>query len=371
MSTPEVVLYGASGYTGQHVAWKLAERGIAFTAAGRNEQRLRQRLAAVPELKNARYDVVAVPHEEQALKELFRGRKVVHNLVGPYMQLGEPVVRAALAAGTNYLDATGEQDWMLYSRETYGKAYANRGLVLSPACASMWQSGLLAAEAVLEKQGVDSLDILYTLHGIPSESSTRSFMRMCCQPQLYLANKQLVAWPPASGVQVAVPGSHQILTALPWSGGGESLFFQHDPRVRNCTTLVAFRNQALTTLLIPKMVEFQQKYAQMSPEEQEQATNEWAMQIAPRGDMAREDFNQHRVLFTCHGRGALVARSVAIWGVTSYLMTGVIGAATIATLLATGGKEVGFQPATQVVGVKQLRDNLTADGVFGQTEVLI
>lgn len=371
MSTPEVVLYGASGYTGRHVAWKLAERGIPFIAAGRNEERLRHHLAAMPELKDARYEVIAVDHDDKALTELFRGRKVVHNLVGPYMQLGAPVVRAALAAGAHYLDATGEQDWMIRIRDEYGKAFADRGLVLSPACASMWVSGLLAAEAVLEKEGIDSLDILYALHGIPSVSSTLSFMRMCCQPQLYLSDKQLVSWPPANGVQVCVPGTHQILTALPWSGGGESLFFQHDPRVRNCTTLVAFRNQALMNLLVPKMAEFQQKYAHLSREEQEQATNDWAMQIAPRGDVAREDFNQHRVLFTCHGRGTLVARSIGIWGVTGYVLTGAIGATTIDTLLLGRAQAVGFQPATQVVGVKRLHGELASEGVFGQTEVLI
>ncbi len=371
MSEPQVVLYGASGYTGLHVAWKLAERGIAFIAAGRNAQRLERQLKSMPELRNARFEIFAVEHEEKALTALFQGRKVVHNLVGPYMQLGEPTVRAALAAGVHYIDATGEQDWMLHIREKYGAAFAQRGLVLSPACASMWNSGLLAAETVLEKEGVDSLDILYTLHGIPSVSSTLSFMRMCCQPQLYLLNKQLVPWPAATAVQVSVPGTHQMLTALPWSGGGESVFYQYDSRVRNCTTLVAFRNQALMGLLMPRMAEFQQKYAHVSPEEQERATNEWAMQIAPDGAMAREDFRQHRVLFTCHGRGTLVARSVSIWGVTGYVLTASIGAATIDTLLRDRAAVVGFQPATRVVGVKRLHAELVSEGVFGQTDVLI
>lgn len=371
MSKPQVVLYGASGYTGKHVAWKLAERGIPFIAAGRDQARLRAQLANMPELRDASYDVVAVEHDEAQLTELFRGARVVHNLVGPFMQLGEPVVRAALAAGVHYLDATGEQDWMMYAREKYGRAFADRNLVLSPACASMWNAGMLVAESVLEKEGVDSVDILYTLHGVPSVSSTLSFMRMCCQPQLYLSNKQLIAWPAATGVQVCVPGTHQILTALPWSGGGESLFFETDARVRNCTTLVAFRNQALMSLLIPKMQEFQSKYAHLPREEQEKATNAWAMQIAPQGDMPREDFNQHRVLFTCHGRGTLVARSVAMWGVTGYVMTGVIGAATIDTLVRERANVSGFHPATRVVGVKRLHAELVSEGVFGQTTVLI
>jgi hypothetical protein len=371
VSKPEVVLYGASGYTGKHVAWKLAERGIPFIAAGRSKHRIEQELAAMPELKAAHYEVVSVDHDEASLTELFRRRKVVHNLVGPFMQFGEPVIRAALAAGVHYLDATGEQDWMLHVRDRYGRQFAERDLTLSPACASMWNSGLLAAEAVLQKEGVDSLDILYTLHGIPSVSSTLSFMRMCCQPQLYLSNRNLLPWPAATGIHVCVPGMHQVLTALPWSGGGESVFFENDARVRNCTTLVAFRNQALMALLIPKMSEFQAKYAHLGREAQEEATNAWAMEIAPRGAMAREDYTQHRVLFTCHGRGTLVARSVAIWGVTGYVMTGTIGAVTIDALLLGRGRANGFQPATRVIGPQRLHSELISDGVFGQTSVLI
>lgn len=371
MNEAKVVLYGASGYTGEHVAWKLATRGIPFIAAGRNKARLEKRLAAIPELKGARYEVVEVAHNEAALTELLRGKAVVHNLVGPFMQLGEPVVRAALAANVHYIDATGEQDWKIHLREKYGEAFGSRGLVLSPACSSMWVAGLLAAEATLEKQGIDSVDILYTLHGVPSAASTLSFMRMCCQPQLHLVNNKLEAWPPASAFPVAVPGQHQVLTALPWSGGGESLFYENDPRVINCSTLVTFRNQALMGLLLPKMQEFAEKYAHLPAAEQEKVTNGWAMEIAPQGDMPREDYLQHRVLFTCHGRGTLAARSIATWGVTGYVMTGVVGAATIDALLLGRQKAAGFQAATQVVGVERMRAELTAEGVFGQTSVLI
>ncbi len=371
MSKPQVVLYGASGYTGRHLAWKLAGRGIPFIAAGRNKARLEEHLGSMPELENARYEIATVEHNEASLTELFRGCKVVHNLVGPYMQYGEPVVRAALAVGAHYLDATGEQDWMLHVRNKFGAQFANKELVISPACASMWNSGLLVAEATLEKEGVDSVDILYTLHGIPSVSSTLSFMRMCCQPQLFLHDNKLVPWAAATGVQVSVPGLHQVLTALPWSGGGESVFFETDSRVRNCTTLVAFRNQGLMSFLIPKMAEFQQKYAHLPSAEQERATNAWAMEIAPKGEMAREDYNQHRVLFTCHGRGTLVARSVAMWGVTGYVMTGVFGAVTIEQLLSNRSFAVGFQPATRVVGSRRLHAELVSEGVFGQTSVIV
>ncbi|MFW2457846.1 DUF5938 domain-containing protein [Methyloversatilis discipulorum] len=366
MNTPEVVIYGASGYTGKHVAWKLAERGIPFIAAGRNKQRLEEQLKAMPELEGARYEVVAVEHNEEALTRLFSGKKVVHNLVGPYMQLGGPVVNAALAAGCHYLDCTGEQDWMYLLKRDYGQRFADRGLALLPATSAMWNFGLMVSVAVLETPGIDSLDITYTLAGVPSVSSTLSFMRMCCQPQYRLQDKKRVAWP-IEGVNIVVPGIHEVLTALPWSGGGESVWFEDDARVRNCATLVTFRNQMLMNLVITRMKEFASNYKDAPASEQEAATNKWAMEIAPQGEPPREDFNLHRGLISCHGRGRTALRSVSMPGVAfGYVGTGSIGALVIDTLLRGQQRHVGFVPAAYVTGVREMHTELVSQGVAGE-----
>lgn len=366
MNSPEVVIYGASGYTGKHVAWKLAERGIPFIAAGRNRPRLENQLKGMPELAGARYEVVAVEHNEEALTRLLTGKKVVHNLVGPYMQLGTPVVNAALAAGCHYLDCTGEQDWMYLLKRDYGGRFAARGLALLPATSAMWNLGLLAAEAVMETPEIDSLDITYTLAGVPSVSSTLSFMRMCCQPQYFLQGKKRVAWP-IRGISMIVPGIHEVLTGLPWSGGGESVWFEDDPRVLNCSTLVTFRNQVLMDLVISRMQEFAARYKDLPAAEQEAATNKWAMEIAPQGEPPREDFNLHRGLISCHGRGRTAMRSVSMPGVAfGYVGTGSIGALVIDTLLRGHQRKVGFVPAAYVVGVREMHTELMSQGVAGE-----
>ena len=366
MSTPKVVIYGASGYTGKHLAWKLAQRGIPFIAAGRNKERLEQQLKATPELAGAEYEVVAVEHNEAALRKLLQGKSVVHNLVGPYMQLGLPVLHAALAEGCHYLDCTGEQDWMYLLKAEYSKRFADKGLALLPASSAMWNLGLMASELVLETQGIDSLDISYTLAGVPSVSSTLSFMRMCCQPQYSMQDKKRIAWPIA-GVNITVPGVHEVLTALPWSGGGESVWFEDDDRVRNCSTLVTFRSQGLMDLVIGRMKEFAANYKDKSAEEQEAVTNQWAMEIAPKGEPPREDFNVHRALITCHGRGQLAARSIALPGVAvGYVGTGAMSALTIDTLLRGQHKAVGMAPAAHAVGVHRMLAELREQGIVGK-----
>src|SRR5690606_31050995 len=112
---------------------KLAERGIPFIAAGRNGQRLESEMQRVPELAEHDYRCVAVEHEVGALTEVFRGAKVVINVAGPFIQLGEPVVKASLAAGCHYFDTTGEAEWMTKLKNEYGRRFADAGLVLCPA----------------------------------------------------------------------------------------------------------------------------------------------------------------------------------------------------------------------------------------------
>src|SRR5258705_11749727 len=109
----DVVLYGASGYTGKLTAWKLAERGIPFIAAGRNAERLQAELANVPELKGHDYSSVSVTNERKALAELFKGKKVVINIVGPFMQLGRRADRDGLAPDCPHSNPPGEFSWSL------------------------------------------------------------------------------------------------------------------------------------------------------------------------------------------------------------------------------------------------------------------
>jgi Family of unknown function (DUF5938)/Saccharopine dehydrogenase NADP binding domain len=371
MGAPQVVVYGASGYFGKHLAEKLARKKVPFIAAGRNQDRLRSELSALPALQGAEYEIVAVKHDETALTELMRGKTVVYNLVGPYMQLGEPVLRAALSAGCHYLDCTGEQDWMYMLKAEYADKFADKGLCLLPATAAMWNLGMIAAEEVLQTTGIDTLDIVYCLAGVPSVSSTMSFMRMCCQPQYFLQNKKRVEWQ-LGGVSISIPGIHETQIALPWGGGGESVWFEDDDRVISCSTLVTFRNPELMKMVTARAQEFAASYRDRPREEQEAATNKWAMEVAPKGDLPREDFDLHRGWISCHGRGRTSARSVLLPAVaTGYVGTATIGYVVVDTLLSHQEKATGFVPAYRVAGLDRLMAELKADGVVGEPQDVI
>lgn len=114
----DVVLFGATGFTGGLTARYLAEHapaGLRWAIAGRNEARLadvRRELAADhPELAELPL-LVADSGDRDSLQKIAESTKVVCTTVGPYLAHGEPLVAACAAAGTDYVDLTGEPEFV-------------------------------------------------------------------------------------------------------------------------------------------------------------------------------------------------------------------------------------------------------------------
>ena len=169
-----VVVYGVSGYTGRLVCEYLREYNIPFIAAGRDAAKVKAVVEKIPGIETADYEVVAVEHNVEALTKLFRGAKVVSNMVGPFIKYGSEVVEACLNAGCHYSDTTGEQDWVLKCQETWGNQFAAKNLLLAPNIAQMYTTGEIAANLCLEHPGLDTLDILVFWKGFPTYASTQT-----------------------------------------------------------------------------------------------------------------------------------------------------------------------------------------------------
>jgi short subunit dehydrogenase-like uncharacterized protein len=115
----DIVLFGATGFTGQLTADYLAAHAPAqarIALAGRNRTKLEAAVARVSERRPAGAApvalVVADVTDEPSLERLARATRVVVTTVGPYLQYGEPLVAACAAAGTGYLDLTGEPEFV-------------------------------------------------------------------------------------------------------------------------------------------------------------------------------------------------------------------------------------------------------------------
>jgi short subunit dehydrogenase-like uncharacterized protein len=114
----DLVLFGATGFTGGLTADYLAASGPAtlrWALVGRNRSKLEAvaaRLAAGKPAAPAPDLVVADAGDAAALAEIAVSTKVVVTTVGPYLLYGAPLVAACAAAGTDYVDLTGEPEFV-------------------------------------------------------------------------------------------------------------------------------------------------------------------------------------------------------------------------------------------------------------------
>ncbi|WP_432148680.1 saccharopine dehydrogenase family protein [Streptomyces sp. bgisy029] len=114
----DVVLFGATGFVGVLTAEYLAAHapeGLRWGLAGRSRtklERLRERLTEIEPACAELPLVETDADDETALRELAASARVVATTVGPYILYGEKLVAACAEAGTDYLDLTGEAEFI-------------------------------------------------------------------------------------------------------------------------------------------------------------------------------------------------------------------------------------------------------------------
>jgi short subunit dehydrogenase-like uncharacterized protein len=114
----DVVLLGATGFAGRLTAEYLAgaaPAGARWAIAGRNRDKLaqvRDDLSALDAAGPAPELLVADVTQERTLRDLAESTRVVATTVGPYVLYGDGLVAACAAAGTDYLDLTGEPEFV-------------------------------------------------------------------------------------------------------------------------------------------------------------------------------------------------------------------------------------------------------------------
>ena len=108
----DIVVYGATGFTGALVAEYLHEhhRALSWAIAGRSQTKLDELKGTInaPDLAT----IVADSSREDDMARLAASAKVIISTVGPYARFGTPLVEACAAKGTHYCDLTGEPQWM-------------------------------------------------------------------------------------------------------------------------------------------------------------------------------------------------------------------------------------------------------------------
>lgn len=126
--TYDIAVFGATGFTGGLVAAYLADHAppqTRWAVAGRNTaalEKIRAALAAKKSRCPPTGIISANVASASSLAAMARDARVVLTTVGPYCEFGEPVVRACVEQGADYVDITGEPEFVEQMVEQYDDA---------------------------------------------------------------------------------------------------------------------------------------------------------------------------------------------------------------------------------------------------------
>jgi short subunit dehydrogenase-like uncharacterized protein len=135
----DVVLWGATGFTGGLVAGYLQERhgsggDLRWALGGRSRGRLEAVRAGLGTEAADLELVVGDASDPAAMAEMAERTRVVCSTVGPYARYGSELVAACVTAGTDYCDLTGEVHWVREMIDRHAEAAAARGARVVHSC---------------------------------------------------------------------------------------------------------------------------------------------------------------------------------------------------------------------------------------------
>jgi short subunit dehydrogenase-like uncharacterized protein len=349
---PDVLLFGATGYTGRLTARSLARRGASFALAGRDASKL-ERLQEETGAEDVR---VASVGDVAALTRALRDVRVMITCVGPFMHLGETAVRAALDAGVHYVDSTGEGPFIRSLIEDHHDDAVRAGIAMAPAMGFDEVPGDVVATLAVAGTGHPNLVLTYALPSVPSAGTLRSMLDIVASPGNWIVDgrrhpvraAETDRWapmPPPLGPRrgTAFPLAIGHLAPLHLDLSNFRTFVTVGPAER--LGLKAFAPGVRAALKVPGGRSAIEK-------------------LIARGPEGPDDAARARSKFTILGEatGPDGWRNVALTGSDPYGLTGELLAAAALRMAEDGYESTGVLSPVQAAGVELLQTELEKQG---------
>ena len=129
----EIIVYGATGFTGQICCKYLRDNysDLVWAIAGRNGDKLEQ----IKSDFSLNCDVVVADGGDiDSLRSLASQTKVVLSTAGPFARYGSLLVQACVENGAHYTDITGENHWVRGLIDKHHAEAASKGIRIIPSC---------------------------------------------------------------------------------------------------------------------------------------------------------------------------------------------------------------------------------------------
>lgn len=134
----DVVLYGASGFTGrqtvQYFARNTRPSDVRWAIAGRNRQALEAARDQAGETARSADILVADAQDQQAVDAIVSKTRVLLTTAGPFSLYGSRIVDACVRYKTHYVDITGETFWVRELIDRHHDRAAADGTRIIPCC---------------------------------------------------------------------------------------------------------------------------------------------------------------------------------------------------------------------------------------------
>ncbi|XP_069625413.1 saccharopine dehydrogenase-like oxidoreductase [Ranitomeya imitator] len=221
----QIVVFGASGFTGQFVVEEVARaadgedyRGqeLRWAVAGRSKKKLEDVLSwaadrmGKPQLKSIDI-LISDVGDEASLAEMCKKASVVLDCVGPYRFYGEPVVKACIENGAHFVDISGEPKFLESMHMKYDRQAADRGVYVVGSCGfdsipadlgvlftrNSIQGTLTAVEGFLSVKSGPEGPCLHegtwqsVIHGVTDRASMKNFRKKLALKPLPVIGKKL------------------------------------------------------------------------------------------------------------------------------------------------------------------------------------
>lgn len=132
----DVVLYGASGFTGRQTVQYFAKNApphVKWAIAGRNPQQLAAAKERAETAANADI-LIADAHDQPAIDAMVAKTRVVLSTAGPFSLYGSGIVDACVRFNTHYVDITGETPWVRDLIDRHHARASADGTRIIPCC---------------------------------------------------------------------------------------------------------------------------------------------------------------------------------------------------------------------------------------------
>jgi short subunit dehydrogenase-like uncharacterized protein len=135
----DIILFGATGFTGALVAQRLAAMSpLRWAIAGRNADKLRKVADSLSAFRTSGTEPPAILIADAAstpdLLALADRTRVIVSTVGPYARHGSELVAACVERGTHYCDLTGEVPWVRKMIDQHHQAAQRAGACIVHCC---------------------------------------------------------------------------------------------------------------------------------------------------------------------------------------------------------------------------------------------